>query len=52
MSRESKIKDCEECGVPIRISNNKNIYCQKCAKIVLQEQKNKWKREKWRKEEK
>lgn len=26
-------------------------YCSKCAKEIQQEQKNKWKREKWHKEE-
>lgn len=38
---------CEKCGELIEQINNKIKFCKKCAKEILQEQKNKWKREKW-----
>lgn len=41
------IGHCECCGKPFRIRSNKHKYCSKCAKKILQEQKNKWKRENW-----
>lgn len=50
--RKSKIKHCEVCGKLIKYKSKKTPkYCSKCAKEIQQEQKNKWKREKWHKEE-
>jgi len=48
---ESWIK-CAGCQKWARQKSNKTKYCPKCAKEILQTQKNKWKREKWNKEEK
>lgn len=28
----NKIKDCEECGVPIRVKSSTSKYCQECFK--------------------
>jgi len=43
------IINCEnqECQILFIPSNNKSKYCHTCAKEIQQEQKNKWKREKW-----
>lgn len=38
---------CKKCGKLVEKKNNKTIYCNRCSKEVLQQQKNKWKREKW-----
>lgn len=45
----NNIKKCESCSVLIKQSNNKVKYCKECAREILQEQKNKWKRENWNK---
>lgn len=42
-----KYIDCECCGAPFSPSNSTHKYCKTCAKEILQEQKNKWKRENW-----
>ena len=34
-------------GIPIKQTSSNNKYCKICAKKIHQEQKNKWKREKW-----
>ncbi|EQC1535425.1 hypothetical protein [Clostridium botulinum] len=44
-----KIKKCDNCGDYIKQKSNKSKYCLSCAREILQEQKNKWKREKWNK---
>ena len=36
-----------QCGIPIKQTSSNNKYCKICAKKIHQEQKNKWKREKW-----
>lgn len=50
---KNNVKDgyilCEKCGDRVKVTNNKIKYCEKCAKEILQEQKNKWKRENWNK---
>lgn len=38
---------CKNCGVLINHTNNKQKYCENCAREILQEQKNRWKRENW-----
>ncbi|TCJ01114.1 hypothetical protein [Cytobacillus praedii] len=30
--RENRVKECEECGVPIKTNSNKQIYCGDCSK--------------------
>lgn len=47
-----KYKICEVCHNRFESNNNNAKYCINCAKEIKQEQKNKWKREKWNKEEK
>lgn len=42
-----KIIHCIQCGIPIKRTSSNNKYCKICAKKIHQEQKNKWKREKW-----
>ena len=52
----SKLKgtiSCERCGKRVKPESNKTKYCEECSRLILQEQKNRWKREKWNgKEEK
>lgn len=31
---ENRVKECEECGIPIKMSGNKKKYCSRCAKVV------------------
>jgi hypothetical protein len=50
--KEIKEKYCQICGIEISNTCNNKKYCAPCSKIIQQGQKNKWKREKWNKEEK
>lgn len=43
---------CEVCKMRIKMTNGNKHYCEVCAKKILQIQKNKWKREKWKKSSK
>ncbi|MED1123334.1 hypothetical protein [Bacillus atrophaeus] len=45
-------RGCCSCGKMFKSTSNKAKYCPTCAKKTAQQQKNKWKRDKWRKEEK
>ena len=37
-----KIKQCECCGVPIKVNNNKMKYCGVCAKVIKNENNKKY----------
>ncbi|MCP9020072.1 hypothetical protein P9G40_18840 [Bacillus velezensis] len=45
-------RGCCSCGKMFKSTSHKAKYCPTCAKKIAQKQKNKWKRDKWRKEEK
>lgn len=50
----SKLKgtiSCDRCGKRVKVESNKGRYCKECSQSVLQEQKNRWKRDNWNKKE-
>lgn len=48
LNRASIVKTCKYCGKWYTPTHHRQVYCtKKCSKEALQDQKNKWKREKW-----
>jgi hypothetical protein len=44
-----KYKNCESCGRPTKITNNKKKYCKKCARIIKLENDRKVQKERYKK---
>lgn len=48
LNKASIIKKCKYCGKHYTPTHHRQVYCcKKCSQNALQDQKNKWKREKW-----
>ena len=48
LNKASIVKKCQYCGNYYTPTHHRQVYCCKeCSKYALQDQKNKWKREKW-----
>ena len=48
LNKASIVKKCQYCGNYYTPTHHRQVYCCKeCGKYALQDQKNKWKREKW-----
>ena len=49
LNKASIVKKCHFCGNYYTPTHHRQVYCCKdCSQKALQDQKNKWKREKWK----